>query len=150
MKDFIGTSPLTGVEESCYITPINEKLFSYRCLATGFQSSDLWVEGEFDFTEFESTLPELYKAIKIKDEQNRVWYPQVINQENKGIVFIIGTNPSDWEWAASLHVPVPEEEKERFKRPDGSYAEFKNDPKTLKKFKKTGFIDALSYIGVLS
>jgi len=149
MKDQIITSPLTGAPESCYIMPINEKLFHYKDLSTGFESTDLWKEGEFDFNELESTLPELYKAIKIKDEQNRIWYPSVVNVDGKGIVFVIGTNTEDWEWAGSLHIPVPEEEKERFKRPDGSYAEFKNDPKTLKKFEKTGFIDALSYIGVL-
>jgi hypothetical protein len=149
MKDQIIESPLTGATESCYAIPINEKLFHYKDLSTGFESNDLWKEGEFDFEELESTLPELYKAIKIKDNENCIWYPSVVNIEEKGIVFVIGTNIDDWEWAGSLHTPVLEEEKERFKRPDGTYAKFKNDPQTLKRFGRVGYINALSYIGAL-
>lgn len=149
MKDKIITDPLTGAEEGCYARPINEKLFNYSSLGTGFQSCDLWKKGEFDFEELESTLPELYKAIKQVDDEGRVWYPSIINQEDKGIVFVIGTSKDDWEWAGSLHAPILDEEKDRFKKPDGSYSKFKNDPKTLKRFGRAGYINALSYIGML-
>ena len=148
-RDQIIDCPLTGAEESCYIVPINELYNHYHSLSAGFQTSDLWKEGEFDFEELESTLPELYKAIKIKDDKGRVWYPIVNNIEEKGIVFVIGTSKENWEWAGSLHTPVLDEEKDKFKRPDGTYATFKNDPQTLKRFGRVGYIDALSYIGVL-
>jgi hypothetical protein len=149
MKDKIIKCPLTGAEEGCYCIPLNEKLFHYNSLSAGFQTSDLWKEGEFDFEELESTLPELYKAIKQIDDEGRIWYPIVNNIEEKGIVFVIGTSKDNWEWAGSLHTPVLEEEKDKFKRPDGSFAKFKNDPQTLKRFGRVGYIDALSYIGAL-
>ncbi len=149
MKDKIIDCPLTGAPEGCYAIPINETLFHYKSLSIGFESSDLWKIGEYDIEKLEETLPELYKDIRIVDDEGRIWYPQVINKEDKGIVFVIGTNKTDWEWAASLHTPVLEEEKERFKRPDGSYVKYKNDPKTLQKFGKTGYIEALLYVGLL-
>jgi hypothetical protein len=148
-KDKIGVCPLTKQKESCYIVPLNELYNHYHSLSAGFQTSDLWKKGEFDFEELESTLPELYKVIKQVDDEGRVWYPIVNNLEEKGIVFVIGTSKEDWEWAGSLHTPVLEEEKERFKRPDGTYAKFKNDPQTLKRFGRVGYINALSYIGAL-
>lgn len=149
MTDKIIDCPLTGAPESCYAMPINEKLFHYKSLSMGYESSDLWVEGEFDFEKLEETLPELYKDIKIVDDQKRVWYPQVLNQEDKGIVFIVGTNKDDWEWCGIKHTLVSDDEKERFKRPDGTYIKYKNDPKTLKKFGKSGFIESLEYCGLL-
>jgi hypothetical protein len=89
MKDQIIESPLTGATESCYAIPINEKLFHYKDLSTGFESNDLWKEGEFDFEELESTLPELYKAIKIKDNENCIWYPSVVNIEESKTYHIL-------------------------------------------------------------
>ena len=139
-KDYIGTCPLTSMEDGAYITPINETLKSYKSLITGFYSSDLMVEGEFDFDKFEESLPELYKDVKQVDVEGRVWYPQVINVEDKGIVFVGGTSKDDYGWVGIKHTPVLEEEKEKFKRPDGSYISWKNDPKTMKKFGKNEFI----------
>lgn len=150
MKDNIITSPLTGIQESCYVMPINETLFHYKDLSMGFETTDLWKVGDFDFEAFEETLPELYKDIKQTDDEGRVWYPQILNTEEKGIVFIVGTNKDDWEWCGILHTLVSEEEKDRFKKPDGSYIKYKNDPKTLQKFGKFGFVDALDYVGMLN
>jgi hypothetical protein len=108
------------------------------------------IEGEFDFTKLEETLPELYKDIKISDESKRVWYPQVINIQDKGIVFVSGTSKADWEWSAMKSILVEDNEKERFKNPKtGEYMKYKNDPKSLKKFTRVGFINALDYIGAL-
>lgn len=150
-EDYIGKCPLSGMEDSCYITPINENYYSYRSLTVGFESSDfLKVEEGFDFEEYESTLPELYKDIKQLDDEGRVWYPQVVNIESKGIVFVLGTSKDEWQWASLLSVPVSEEEKERFKNPKtGEYIKFKNDQSTLQTFNQDGFIDALDSISAL-
>lgn len=150
MKDELITSPLTGIEQSCYVLPINEKFNAYKCLVTGFETNDLMVEGEFDFEKLESSLPELYKDIKITDPLKRVWYPQVVNVVDKGIVFITGSDKLNWSWAAIKSIPVPEEEKERFKHPKtGEYINYKNDPTSLKSFDKLEFVEALDYIEVL-
>jgi hypothetical protein len=150
MNDKLGYSPLVKKEDSCYIVPINEKYNQYNCLVSGFQTNDLMKESEgFDFEKYEETMPELHKDIKQIDEEGRVWYAQTINVEDKGIVFAGGTSKDDWGFIGIKHILVPEEEKEKFKRPDGSYIKYKNDPKTMKKFTKFEFIDALDYVGLL-
>jgi hypothetical protein len=151
MEDKLGYSPLAQLEESAYITPINETYNSYNCLITGFQSSDLMKESEgFDFEAYEETLPELYKAIKQVDEEDRVWYPGVVKDDEKGVVFINGTSKEDWQWCGIKNIPVPEEEKERFKNPKtGEYLTHKSDPSSMKLFGKDGYIDSLDYLGFL-
>jgi hypothetical protein len=54
-------------------------------------------------------------------------------------------------WGAVQAVPVKDEEKEKYPIPGkkGQYYQFRMDMSTLKNFDKFGFIDALSYIGVL-
>lgn len=150
MKDKLITSPLTGNEDACYKLPINEKNYAYKCLNTGFETNDFMIEDKFDFEKLEETLPELYKDIKIVDPKKRVWYPQVINIKEKGIVFVNGTSDKDWCWAAIKSIKVKEDEKERFKNTKtGEYMEYKNDPSSMKKFDRFDFIYALEYIGAL-
>jgi hypothetical protein len=57
-------------------------------------------EGEFDFTAYEETLPELYKDVKYKDSENRVWYPISINIPDKGTVFLNGKSAENTFWSA--------------------------------------------------
>lgn len=151
MKDKIGKSPLTGHEDSCYITPLNETYNSYKCLVSGFESSDYFKESEgFDFDKYEETLPELYKEIKQIDSEGRVWYPTVIKDDIKGIVFVNGTSKDDWGWSSIKNILVSEEEKERFKNPKtGEYIKYKSDPSTLQQFTKFEFIEALDSLGLL-
>lgn len=150
MNDKLGYSPLAKKEDSCYIVPVNEKYNNYNCLISGFTSSDLMKESEgFNFEKYEELMPEIHKAIKQMDDEGRVWYPQTINVEEMGIVFAGGTSVDDWGFIGIKHILVPEEEKERFKRPDGTYIKYKNDPKTMKRFTKFEFIDALAYVGLL-
>lgn len=146
----LGYSPVAEKEESCFITPINETYNSYKCLVSGYQSSDFWKEGEFDLEELESTLPELYKDLKIVDKEGRHWYPQVVNIEDKGIVFMNGTSKDDYGWCSIKNIPVPDDEKERFKNPQtGEYIKYKSDPTSLKQFNQFEFIEALDSLGIL-
>jgi len=143
MIDNLITCPKCKVQESCYVTPINEFHNFYVCLNCGFQTSDLMVEGEFNFEEYEVELPELYKKIKYADNKGRVWYPHIINLDGKGTVFANGSSKDDWYWSAIKSIPLTEEEKEnpRFK---GKL--FKSDSKTLQNFDKDYF-EACDYIG---
>lgn len=143
MTDSLKTCPKCKVEASCYIQPINEFHNSYVCLNCGFQTSDLIREGEFNFEEYEKELPELYKDIKYKDEEGRVWYPHIINIEGKGTVFANGTSKDEWEWSAILSVPLTEEEKQSPRFKDKNY---KSDSKTLKSFGMDYFA-ACDYVG---
>ena len=114
------------------------------CLSCGFTTNELMTEGSQLVTETEEVMPELYKDIKFVDDQKRVWYPTVINIQDKGTVFVNGTDKETWGWAGIRAVETTDEEKEKFKG-----ATHKSDPKTLKMFSKEQFDEACHYIGLI-
>ena len=144
MTDNLTICPKCKAIECCYTVDINEFHKSYSCFDCGFVTSDLMREGEFDFELYESEFPELYKDIKYTDEETRVWYPQVINIENKGTVFANGTSKEDWQWSAIKSIELTEEEKEnpRFKNKT-----YKSDSASLQNFGKD-YYQACEYIGL--
>ena len=144
MTDQIITCPKCEAAEACYVTAINEFHNAYSCLSCGFSTSDLMVVEDFDFEAYEEQLPELYKDIKYTDEENRVWYPQVINIENKGTVFANGSSKESWEWSGIKSVTISDEEKESPKFKGKTH---KSDSSTLKNF-GTDYFDACDYIGL--
>lgn len=143
MTDKLELCPKCGCD-GCYVTPINEVKNSYFCWGCGYQTSDLMKEGEFDFDNYEETLPELYKDIKYTDKKGRVWYPITINLESKGTVFLSGNSKEQTQWSAIKTVLLTEEEK---KQPKFKNKTYKSDPKSMKHFGQD-FIEALDYIGM--
>lgn len=143
MIDKIIDCPKCSEKACCYQTPMNEFHNSYACFGCGFTTNDLMIEGEFNFEEFESSLPELYKGLKCSDKDGRVWYPQAINIAEKGTVFANGKSKDQWQWSAIQTVKLTEEEKSnpRFKN-----QAYKSDSKTLQNF-GSDFIEACDYIG---
>jgi hypothetical protein len=101
-------------------------------------------EGEFDFTAFEETLPELYKDVKYVDQESRVWYPISVNLPDRGTVFLNGTSKEDIKWSAIKVIKLTEEEK---KEPKYKGLTFKSDAKSLQNFGED-FIEACDYIGL--
>lgn len=144
MTDALQTCPKCNAPESCYVLPINEVANSYNCLACGFITNDLLKTGEYDLEAYEAEMPELFKDIKYVDDKNRVWYPNVINIEEKGTVFPNGSSKDNWHWAGIKNVRLTEEELEsdRFKGKT-----HKSDSKTLENFKDDYFA-ACEYIGI--
>lgn len=148
MEDSLELCPKCG-SDACYKTPINEFHSTYACFGCGFYTTDLMRNNEFNFEEFEETLPYLYGDLKTTDDEGRVWYPQVINLENKGTVFALGKSTDDWKWAGVLMTEIHEDEKTKFKKPGTEeYYTHKTDMKTLQVFEQNNFMDALEYIGV--
>ena len=143
IKDEMVLCPKCGCD-GCYKTPINETLANYFCWGCGYQTNDLMKEGEFDFTAFEETLPELYKDVKYVDQESRVWYPISINLSDRGTVFLNGTSAEDIKWSAIKVVELTEEEK---KEPKYKGLTFKSDAKSLQDFGED-FIEACDYIGL--
>lgn len=143
MKDQLVNCPRCGCD-GCYTTSVNETKSNYFCWGCGFQSNDLMKEGEFDFEQYEETLPELYKDLKGPDSEGRVWYPITLNFEDKGTVFVNGKNKEDAQWCAIKVIELTEEEKQQ---PKYKGKTFKSDPKTLKYF-GSDFIEACDYIGM--
>lgn len=142
MKEELTICPLCG-SDACYKTPINETYFSYFCFGGGHQTNDLMKEGEFNFEEYEETLPELYKDLKTIDSENRAWYPVVINMPEKGTVFANGPGVDNWKWSAIKTREITEEESEKLANKGIKY---KSDPSSMKHF-ENNFIEALDYIG---
>ena len=116
-----------------------------------YYGSQLMKENETFYEEQISLLPELYKDLLYKDTDERIWMPTTINIPTQGMVFANGSSKTDWNWAAVKAVPVSEEEKSKYPIPGkkGKYYEYRMDMTTIQHFPERGFMDALSYIGVL-
>ena len=116
----------------------------WSCMGCGFTTNELMIKDSQLVIETEEVMPELYKDIKFTDDQNRIWYPTVINIQDKGTVFVNGTTVDNWGWAGIKTVETTEEEKQKLKG-----ATHKSDPKTLKIFDKKSFDEACHYIGLI-
>ena len=126
--------------DACYTTELNPQVKNYFCFGCGFTTNDLMIQGEFDFSQYEETLPEIYKDLKVGDELGRVWYPTSINIPDKGTVFVNGKDWKKWEWTGVKVTDVKEEEKEKFKIPGtDDYYKHKTDMKTMKNFNQFRF-----------
>ena len=138
--------------DACYKQEVNEKVTNYVCYACGFISNSLMREGEEYWEEQLISLPELYKDLIHRDNNNQYWIPNTVNQPELGMVFVDGVNMDNWSWAATKAIEVEDKDKLKYPIPGkpGEYYKHKMDMENLKKFdRKRGFIDALSYIGVL-
>lgn len=142
-KDNLTTCPRCKCD-GCYTVDINEHHKAYACFGCGYATNDLMRDDEFDFVQYEQELPQLYIDLKDTDEDGRVWYPQVINIEDKGTVFANGPAKEEWEWSAIRTVPLTEEDKQNPRFKDKQY---KSDAASLKNF-GSDFIEACDYIGL--
>ena len=141
-KDKLNICPKCGCD-GCYISPLNETKFNYFCFGCGYTANDLILEGEYNLESYEETLPDLYKDVKYVDNEKRVWYPIVINIEDRGTVFLNGKNKDNVEWAAIKSIPLTEDETKERKYRDKTH---KSDSSTLANFGED-FLEALDYIG---
>ena len=105
----------------------NEKVTIWICMGCGFTSNNTIIESNLE--QMEATLPELYKALKFKDDRGKYWYPNSVMLDDKSMVFAEGTSVDDWQWSA-------------VQSKDG-----KADMTTKKEFAERDFMDALEYIG---
>jgi hypothetical protein len=97
------------------------------CMGCGFTSNTTITDTNIEV--MEKTLPELYKALKYKDQDGKYWYPNSVMLENKSMVFAEGTSVDDWKWSAVQS------------------KEGKADMTTKQEFPEREFMDALDYIG---
>jgi hypothetical protein len=144
MTDKLTDCPLCNQLGAVYTTPINEFHSSYLCLGCGFCSNDLMREGEFDFEQYESELPQLYIDAKRVDSDGKVWYPNTVNIPEKGTVFLNGPSVEESKWSAIRSVKLTKEEK---KNPKFKGKTHKSDSNTLQDF-DGDYLDALEYIGI--
>ena len=138
-------SPVSD-SNACYVTKINDELTSYLDFGSGFTTTTLMKEDSEQVTNAIETSPELFKDIRKKDSEGRVWFPATITVPNSGMVFADGTSKKDWGWSAVISIPLSEEEIKSGRFPAGQTT--KMDMNNVKKFPRDkGFLDALGEIG---
>ena len=149
-SDRLEICPKCG-SDACYVTEVNQEINNFLCYGCGFQSNSLMKEGEEILEDQLSMLPELYKDLRYEDKNNQIWFPSTINLPSQGMVFSNGSTVKNWMWAAVKAVEVLEEEKEKYPIPNKKekYYKHRMDMTTMKQFKESDFMEALSYIGVL-
>jgi hypothetical protein len=131
--------------DACYSQEVTKDINIEMCYGCGFQSNSIIKKGNDFFNQQFENLPELYKELMDEEEETgKVWMPTIINLKDKGMVFADGTGRDNWRWAAVKAIPVLEEELEKYKG-----EKHRADMSTIKHFEERGFIEALSYIGVL-
>jgi pyruvate-formate lyase-activating enzyme len=137
----------------CYKMEINENITNFFSLSCGFWTNTLMIPGENFYEEQMSSLPELYKDLSWTDPKTGlVWVPNTVNESELGMVFANGVDKDNWSWSAVKAIEVEEKEKIKYPIPGkpGEYYKHRMDMENLKSFEpERGYIDALSYIGVL-
>ena len=142
--DEIKNCPKSG-GDLCYKTEVTKDITNFFSLSCGFWTNSLMKEGSKFYTEQLQTLPELYKDLAWTDSKtDLIWLPNIINIQEKGMIFADGPDVTNWKWAGVLAKETDETEKEKLKG-----ATHKPDMKTIKHFDERDFMDALSYIGLL-
>jgi len=134
--------------DACYVQEVNENVKLHFCYGCGFQANTAMTRGSEFLQQQIEILPELYKELMGEDENGLIWMPSMVNIPDKGMVFADGSRASNWAWGAVKAIPMPEEEKAKFKAKGKEY-NYKMDMTTLQHFPERDFIEALSYIGVL-
>jgi len=134
--------------DACYVQEVNDEIKLFHCYGCGFMANTAMTKGSEFLEQQMNVLPELYKELLGEDENGTIWMPSVVNIPDKGMVFADGSNGDNWAWAAVKAVPMPEEEKAKFKEKGKEY-DWKMDMKTIQHFAERDYMEALSYIGVL-
>ena len=134
--------------DACYVQEVNENVKLHFCYGCGFQANTAMTRDSEFLQQQMEVLPELYKELMGEDENGLIWMPSMVNIPDKGMVFADGSKASNWAWGAVKAIPMPEEEKAKFKAKGKEY-DYKMDMTTLQHFPERDFIEALSYIGVL-
>ena len=135
--------------DACYEQEVSPTIKLYYCYGCGFQANTAMTEDSEFLQEQIEVLPDLYKELMGTDEDGTVWMPSAVNIPDKGMVFADGTTGMNWKWGAVKAIQITEEEKEKFKKKDGTYYEYRMEMETLHHFEEREYIDALSYIGIL-
>ena len=131
----------------CYHQDLGDGVEAMTCMACGFTTSTLMVDGSDTEKAVSAKYPSLYKDLRfIYPTTNLVWYPAVITVPGVGMVYIDGSNNADWQWAS-----VPMRRLSRRERRHGEFKghEFKVVPEQMQKHGQDGgFVRACAAINL--
>ena len=128
---------------ACYEQQINSEITTWLDWGCGFTTSTLMTEGSEIVKQAVETSPELYKDLMFKDTSGKTWLPATLTLPEKGMVFIDGTDKSNWKWAAVKAIPLQKTDKKATK--DQTH---KMDMKNVKHFEQRDFMTAAEHIGM--
>ena len=115
--------------DACYVQEVNETVKLHFCYGCGFQANSVMTRDSEFLQQQMETLPELYKALKFKDEKGFHWYPIALTFDDKSMIFAEGVSTESWKWSA-------------VKAKDG-----KPDMTSKQEFEERDFLEALDYVG---
>ncbi len=102
--------PICGTDHSVFevkMGGVNTRI----CQSCGYQTNEGMVEGtDLEKSIFDSQ-PELFKDLKLVDDDGFVWYPTTLNEKNAAMLFPDGTNADSWGWRVAQYVPIEENDK---------------------------------------
>lgn len=128
MTEKLITCPRCGSNACSEVSDVAYGDFTiWNCFGCGFTTNSTMTEENTE--QAESIMPELFKALKFKDENGKYWYPIVVTLDDKSMVFAEGVSVEDWKWSA-------------VQSKDG-----KADMTTKQEFAERDFMEALDYIG---
>jgi len=125
MKEQLTICPRCG-SDACHEAS-NEQLTVWSCFGCGFTANSTLTSDKLE--EVEAVMPQLYKDLRFKDENNLYWYPSTVILEDKSMVFIEGTAADNWKW-------IGVQSKDN-----------KADMNTKQEYEQHDFMEALDYIG---
>jgi len=137
----------------CYETEPYPGTKVWMSLSSGFWTNSLMTKGSDFYNEQTINLPSLYVDIEWEDPNTKlIWLPQTINIPNVGMVFVNGTDSTNWGWSAVKSIQVGKDEKKKFpiKGQKGKYQTQKMDMTNMMNFGQDEFMNCLAYLGIFN
>lgn len=102
--------PICGNESSIFEVKMSG-VDTRICQSCGFQTNEGMIDGsDVEKSIFESQ-PELFKDLKLVDDNGFVWYPTVLNEKNQAMIFPDGKNADNWGWRVAEYILIGENDK---------------------------------------
>ena len=102
--------PICGTEHSVVTVKMGGVNTSI-CQSCGYQTNEGMVDGSDVEKALYNSQPELFKDLKLIDDNGFVWYPTVLNEQNEAMLFPDGKNADNWGWRVAQYIPVTKEDK---------------------------------------
>jgi len=102
--------PICGTESSIFEVKMSG-VDTRICQSCGYQTNEGMIDGsDVEKSIFESQ-PELFKDLKLVDDNGFVWYPTVLNEKNQAMIFPDGKNADNWGWRVAEYILIGENDK---------------------------------------
>jgi hypothetical protein len=102
--------PICETEHSVFETKMSG-VTTWVCEHCGYQTNEGMVEGSDIEKSIHESQPELFKDLKIVDSNQFVWYPSVLNEQNRAMLFPDGKTTDDWGWRVAKYIPIGPNDK---------------------------------------